>query len=68
MGNQIVNDPGTRENTKTRLNQVLTPDLLVAEQGERTCSSISICEIEEESTLFTVNMYPFLPRCAVYGR
>ena len=50
-GDQIVNDPGTRENIKMRLNRALTLDFQVAEQEERMCSSISGCEIEDNSTL-----------------
>ena len=50
-GDQIVNDPDTRENTKTRQNQALMIDFQVAEQGERMCSSIPVCKIEEKSTL-----------------
>ena len=50
-GDQIINDPGTRENTKTRQNCVLMLDFQVAEQEERMCCSISVHEIKDKSTL-----------------
>ena len=50
-GDQIINDPGTRENTKMRQNWALTLDFQVAEQEERMCSSISVREIKDKSTL-----------------
>ena len=50
-GDQIVNDPGTRKNTKMWQNWALTFDFQVAEQEERMCSSISVREIEDKSNL-----------------
>ena len=45
---------------------MLMLDLQVTKQEERMCSSISVREIKDKSAL--LNMYPFLPRCVVYGR
>ena len=52
LGDQIINDPGTRENIKTRQKRALTLYFQVAEQREKRCSSISKREIERRSTLF----------------
>ena len=52
MGDLIINDPGTRENTKMRQNQALMLDFQVAEQGDRSCSSILNREIKGRATLF----------------
>ena len=52
LGDQIVNDPGTGENTKTRQNWVLTLYFQVADQRERRVSSNSNREIERRPLLF----------------
>ena len=52
LRHQIINDPGTGENTKMRQNRVLMPYFQVADQKERRVSYNSNREIERRSTLF----------------
>ena len=69
LGDQIVNDPGTGENTKMRQNWVLTSYFQVADQREVRVSSSFNREIEGRISLFYGKYVSFSAEmCSIWYR